>query len=107
MSLYEQVYSYENLFLAYERARKGKTQKSYVLEFEKNLQENLLSLEKELVQENYRPLPLKTFILRDPKIRKISKSTFRDRIVHHALCAIIEPFLEKKFILLLPKILFL
>jgi hypothetical protein len=41
---------------------------------------------------------LKNFILRDPKTRKISKSEFRDRIVHHSLCNIIEPFFEKEFI---------
>ncbi len=98
MLSYQELYSYENLFQAYERARKGKTQKSYVLEFEKNLQENLLSLQEELRKESYRPLPLKTFILQDPKIRKISKSAFRDRIVHHAVYAIIESPFEAKFI---------
>jgi retron-type reverse transcriptase len=41
---------------------------------------------------------LKTFILRDPKTRRISKSAFRDRIVHHALCNIIEPLFDKTFI---------
>ncbi|MDP2947535.1 MAG: reverse transcriptase/maturase family protein, partial [Nanoarchaeota archaeon] len=39
-----------------------------------------------------------TFILRDPKTRKISKAVFRDRIVHHALVQIIEPFFDKCFI---------
>jgi len=41
---------------------------------------------------------LKTFILRDPKTRKISKSDFRDRIVHHALVFVIEPIFDKTFI---------
>ncbi len=38
------------------------------------------------------------FIIHDPKTRKISKSDFRDRVVHHALCNIIEPIFEKSFI---------
>ena len=43
-------------------------------------------------------MPLKTFILRDPKTRKISKSDFRDRVIHHALINIIEPIFDKTFI---------
>ena len=48
--------------------------------------------------QTYKPLPLETFILRDPKTRKISKSDFRDRVVHHAICNLIEPIFEKSFI---------
>ena len=36
--------------------------------------------------------------MRDPKTRKISKSAFRDRIVHHALVLVIEPIFDKSFI---------
>jgi len=96
--LYEKIYSYENLFLAYRKARKGKTRKNYVMEFEANLRENLLKLHEELKDGTYYPKPLKTFILRDPKTRKISKAEFRDRIVHHAICNIIELIFEKVFI---------
>ncbi len=38
------------------------------------------------------------FIIRDPKTRKICKSAFRDRIVHHAIVNILEPIYEKIFI---------
>jgi len=41
---------------------------------------------------------VETFIIRDPKTRKISKSYFRDRVVHHALCNVIEQLFEKRFI---------
>ena len=96
--LYAQLCSYENLELAYEKARKRKTFKRYVILFEENLKENLLQLRHELLSKTYRPQPLKTFILRDPKTRKISRSEFRDRVVHHAICNIIEPIFEKCFI---------
>ena len=95
---YEELCSYENLELAFKRARKGKTLKPYVIEFEENLKQNLLQLRNELTMQTYQPQPLKTFILRDPKTRKISKSDFRDRIIHHAICNIIEPIFEKTFI---------
>ncbi|MBI2145963.1 helix-turn-helix domain-containing protein [Candidatus Woesearchaeota archaeon] len=98
ISLFDQLCHYDNLYLAYWKARKGKTQRKYVLDFEEKLQENLLRLQQELQSQTYHPKPLETFILRDPKTRKISKSDFRDRVVHHALCNIIEPLFEKGFI---------
>ena len=98
MALYEQLCEYDNLFHAYEKARKGKTLKRYVIQFEEQLKENLLQLQQELKTQTYKPKPLDTFIIRDPKTRKISKSDFRDRIVHHAICNIIEPLFDKTFI---------
>ena len=97
-NLYPKIYDFNNLKLAYKKARKGKTKKHYVIDFHKNLLENISQLQNELKFLSYRPKPLKTFILRDPKTRKISISDFRDRIVHHALCNIIEPIFEKIFI---------
>ncbi len=96
--LWKELCSIDNLKYAYKKARKHKTQRQYVLEFEKDLIDNLESLHIELLFHSYSPRPLETFILRDPKTRKISKSDFRDRVVHHALCNIIEPFFEKMFI---------
>jgi RNA-directed DNA polymerase len=97
-NLYQNLCSYESLEIAFRKARKRKTLKPYVLDFEKNLKNNLMELRTELLLHSYRPEPLKTFIVRDPKTRKISKSAFKDRVVHHALCNIIEPIFEKTFI---------
>ena len=97
-NLWQDLCSYENLLLVFKKARKHKTLKPYVIKFTKNLKENLLELQVELFLHSYRPKPLQTFILRDPKTRKISKSDFRDRIVHHAICNIIEPIFDKSFI---------
>ncbi|MDP3917285.1 MAG: reverse transcriptase domain-containing protein [Nanoarchaeota archaeon] len=96
--IYLKIISLENLYFAYKKARKHKTKKEYVIEFEENLQENLIKLHEELEAKTYNPEPLKIFILRDPKTRKISKSAFRDRVVHHALIKVIEPIFDKSFI---------
>ena len=71
--LWQELCSYENLMLAFKKARKHKTTKDYVIEFEKNLKNNLLLLCSELLLHSYNPKPLKTFIVRDPKTRKIKK----------------------------------
>ena len=96
--LYDQLCSYENLELAFKKARIRKTLKHYVIEFESNLEENLVKLQFELQTFTYRPIPIQTYIIRDPKTRKIGVSDFRDRVVHHALCNIISPILGNGFI---------
>lgn len=96
--MYASLCSFENLELAFKRARKGKTLKPYVIEFEEKVEDNLRRLQTELLFQTYMPKPLETFILRDLKTRKISKSDFRDRIVHHAIFNVIEPLFDKRFI---------
>ncbi len=96
--LYENLTSYENLELAFKKARKRKTLKDYVIAFEADLKENLLKLQFELQTFTYHPAPIQTFIVRDPKTRKIGASDFRDRVVHHALCNVIAPILGNSFI---------
>ena len=97
-NLYSSLCSYENLELAFRKARKRKSLKPYVIEFEANLEGNLNQLKAELETFTYAPRPLTTFIVKDPKTRKISSSHFRDRVIHHALCNIISPIFEKQFI---------
>ena len=96
--LYDEIISFENLILAWQKARKDKTGKGYVIEFEQDLFCNLMALHYELKYGTYKPRPLEDFVLRDPKTRVISKSEFRDRIVHHAIVNILEPIFDKTFI---------
>ena len=97
-NLFPKIYDLKNLILAWKKARKGKIKKDYVQKFWENLPYNLRLLHEELKNQTYKPKSLQTFILRDPKTRKISKADFRDRVVHHALCNIIEPIFDKTFI---------
>jgi retron-type reverse transcriptase len=96
--LYGELCSFRNLELAYRKARKGKRSKSAVQEFEYNLEGNLFQLKRELETFAYEPKPLRVFAIRDPKTRLISAPHFRDRIVHHALCNVIEPIFDRMFI---------
>ena len=59
-NLWNDLCSYENLNLAYKKARKHKTKKPYIIEFEKNLKENLLQLQFELLFHAYKPKPLES-----------------------------------------------
>ena len=97
-NLYPQVCAWENLYLAYRKARKGKRGREPAATFEFDLEDNLLRLLRELENKTYRPGPYTSFYIHDPKHRLISAAPFRDRVVHHALCNVIEPIFERSFI---------
>ncbi len=61
-NLWKELRSYENLYLAYKKARKHKTTKEYVIEFEKSLENNLFLLRSELLLHSYEPKSLVNFI---------------------------------------------
>ncbi len=96
--LYPRVCAFENLLLSFEQARQHKRMKPYVAEFEYNLEHNLLRLQEELLSETYQPGAYHNFQIYEPKQRLISAAPFRDRVVHHALCNVIEPIWEARFI---------
>jgi len=97
-NLFEKICSFENLHLAYLKARTCKRYRSYILEFSFYLEENLLKLQEELQNQTYQHGRYREFIIHDSKKRHIKAAPFRDRVVHHALCNIIEPIFDKGFI---------
>lgn len=97
-NLFEEVYSFENLHRAYLAARKCKRYKQDILNFSFNLEGNLLKLKQELASQTYRHGGYRQFILCDSKKRQIKMAPFRDRVVHHALCNVIEPIFDQGFI---------
>ena len=96
--MYTQLYTWNNLLLAYRRAAKGKRGHANVAAFEHRLEENLLDLQHELASFTYRPGGYTSFFIHEPKRRLISAAPFRDRVVHHALCNLIEPIFERTFV---------
>ncbi|MDX1912149.1 MAG: reverse transcriptase/maturase family protein [Saprospiraceae bacterium] len=96
--LFDRIGMFGNLLSAFYKARKGKRQNHNVAAFEANLEWELLRLAEELNTGAYQPGAYRTFLIHDPKQRMISAAPFRDRVVHHALCNIIEPIFEPVFI---------
>ncbi len=96
--MYKQLSSWENLLLAYRRASKGKRGHASAAAFEHRLEDNLIDLQRSLRSQSYRPGAYTSFYIHEPKRRLISAAPFRDRVVHHALCNLIEPIFECSFI---------
>jgi RNA-directed DNA polymerase len=97
-NLFEEVCKFNNLYNSYLKAKKCKSNSLDVLKFGYNLENELFKLQEELKTQTFKTGKYRHFIIFEPKERKISALPFRDRIVHHAICAVIEPIFEKKFI---------
>jgi RNA-directed DNA polymerase len=95
---YADVYDWNNLYYAYRKAALGKRGRGPAACFEFRLEDHLFQLQDELAAETYRPGQYVNFTIHEPKRRLISAAPFRDRVVHHALCQVIEPAFERSFI---------
>jgi retron-type reverse transcriptase len=95
--LFPRITSWDNLWLAYHKAAKGKRGKTSAAAFEHQLADKLIELQTELISGSYQPGAYRHFMIHEPKRRKISAAPFRDRILHHALGNVIEPLFEAHF----------
>jgi len=97
-NLWERVCSFENLLLAAQKAARRKRMRGSTLRFNFNLEREISRLQEELGAKTYCPGPYREFYIYEPKKRKISAAPYRDRVVHHALCNVIEPIFDRTFI---------
>ncbi len=98
MNLFDGFANFAALRQAAKRAVRGKRRKPGASGFMANLEKELLRLERDLRDGSYRPGRHVTIRISDPKERIVSAAPFRDRVVHHALCAAIQPIFERGFI---------
>ncbi|MEI2607261.1 MAG: reverse transcriptase domain-containing protein [Candidatus Promineifilaceae bacterium] len=96
-TLFPRVVTWGNLLEAYRKAARGKRGRVAAATFEYQLADHLLSLQDDLNSRRYQPGAYRHFVIHEPKRRLISAAPFRDRVVHHALCNIIEPHFEARF----------
>jgi retron-type reverse transcriptase len=97
-NLFDTFCSYENLYAAWCKARRGGKRNTESLRFFHQLEPELFRLHEELVAGTWQPQPYRYFEIHDPKHRTISVAAFRDRVVHHALVNVLEPVYERRFI---------
>ena len=97
-NLWPQIVEFENLLYAARKAQRSKRYRASVLAFNYNLEQELHQLQRELITQTYQPGDYRTFEITDPKPRLISAAPYRDRVVHHALCNVIVPLMDRSFI---------
>ena len=71
-----------------------------IQQFETDLNRHLRQLARELAEERYYPLPVQKFTIKkeNGSTRKLSVLTLRDRIVQRAICDLLTPIYEDKFL---------
>lgn len=91
-NLWEKIISLDNLNEAYIQARKGKRWQTKIKNFEKDVDGNLLELQKSLINKTYTTSEYRVKRIYEPKERDIYILPFYpDRIVQHALLKIVIP----------------
>ncbi len=93
--LFDRITTYDNVASAAWRAAQGKRDRSAVRSFFSRFEENVNRLPRELASGDFRFDGYSAFPIRDPKTRLIHAPSFRDRVAHHALIAVLGPVFEK------------
>lgn len=75
----------DELLCAYYDCRRRKRTTINALQFETNLERNIMDLYRELMDGSYQPGTSICFVVTRPKPREVWAADFRDRVVHHLL----------------------
>ncbi|MGM9805490.1 MAG: RNA-directed DNA polymerase [Candidatus Aphodosoma sp.] len=96
--LLPQVTEMENLRVAFYKAQRGNSGKAEVVNYREHLSENLLLLQQQLLIGKVNVGKYKSFIIYEPKERKICSAAFEERVLHHALLNICAPVFERHLV---------
>jgi len=80
------------------RAARGKRTKPDVAAFLLEMEPQCFALGAQLAAGDWRPGQYTSFYIAEPKARLISAAPFCDRVVHHAMVALLEPHFERRFV---------
>ncbi len=91
--------TFEKLYEAHLRARKHKTYKTELINFELNLENNIINLQNKILSNTYHVGKYHSFKIYEPKERIIKALPYTDRIVHQWYVEeFIKPYIMPKFV---------
>jgi hypothetical protein len=93
--LYQAIAEPDNLRLAFRKALRGKSGRQEVLDYRRNLDQNLADLRTDLLTGDIKVSDYHFFTIYDPKERTICAAPFRERVLHHAVVNLCEPVFER------------
>lgn len=92
---YNKQLTYEKLMEAHNKSKKGKGYRKEIIEFNLKQEEYIMWLYEQLKNKTYQHGGYTEFYVTEPKLRKIEKSRYMDRIVHRW---IVDNFLTPAFV---------
>jgi retron-type reverse transcriptase len=97
--LWEKITTIDNIELAFNKAKKGKSTYQAILDFEAQKERNLKKIQRSLINKTFKTAQYRAKTIYEPKERVIySLPFYPDRIVHHALMNVLEPIFVGFFI---------
>lgn len=97
----EELMTLTNLIHAHRCATVGKKHRARVFRYADDLGENLLRLQRAVIEGNYKPKPCHSFDIfctAGQKIRKISAPAFEDTVIQHVIYQNVYSHFDRKFI---------
>ncbi|MBK8473089.1 MAG: group II intron reverse transcriptase domain-containing protein [Sphingobacteriales bacterium] len=91
-----QIADMNNLYLAFWKAKRGKSTREGVLNYQTDLLPNLQSLSAEIMNGTLQLGNYHYFTVYEPKERKICAASFKERVLHHALMNVCHPYFERR-----------
>ena len=94
-NIFDGVIERSNLELAFWKASRGKRCREDQKRFQAHLDEELSRLRYGLVNGDYPIGDFRRFTIYDPKEREICAASFGERVLHHALMNVCEPYFDR------------
>jgi RNA-directed DNA polymerase len=94
----ERIADFDNLLNAARLSSKGKRYHSEVLSYQQNIGENLLTLERRFLNDEYVTGPYHEHYVFVPQWRLVHIPPFNDRVAQQAIYQVIGPILDKQYI---------
>ena len=96
---WDECLSYEKLLEAHKLSKKSKGNRKEIILFNLKQEEYIMNLLEELKNNTYKPSAYTSFYVYEPKVRKIEKAKYLDRIVNRWLVDnFIKPVYVPKFV---------
>lgn len=86
-----------NIWQSFWNFERGKSKTTEFYKFEYNIENNLRSIYRNIIDKEYKHGSYRTFIVCDNKKRKISEPQIRDKIVHRLIYDLLLPIYNKTF----------
>ncbi|MFO0905756.1 MAG: reverse transcriptase/maturase family protein [Pirellulales bacterium] len=94
-NLFDSIADRDNLRLAVARALRGKRDRAEARAFQACLERNLDALQTDLLTDRLAIGEFRQFVIHDPKERIITAPCFRERVLHHAIMNVCEPYFDR------------
>lgn len=98
---FDKIMDLRNVMNAFRLIKKGHNENYSMMKFESNLMTNISNILESIENKTYDIKGYRILTVREPKHRNIYAPYIEDRLVQQMIYSIIEPYLDKKWMIIL------